>query len=289
MPSARWTRLIDAVFSHEVPEPQWLGAVAEAARAAFGEGEGVAAYLWNMEPAPSVGTIQGDSEIAQLPMTVHDEMPPHLVRAAYGDTPRALPVSWAWATPQGPRLPPRFASNLKALDLVDGYAVLSPVGVQGLAIGLGMPRRRLESKSGLRLEQVNQQWSGVARHISLSLSLRRRLGPAVDALAAPETAWSDSFAFEALLEGRWSIVKVDQHRRTQRYLLVENHDRLRTPRPMEREVLERCLAGQPLKRQALDLGVAESTVATALSKALSRVGVPSVVELQRLRAALKRK
>lgn len=286
MPSARWTQLIDTIYALEAPETDWVGAVAEAARAAFGEGEGVAAYSWSMHPTPSVGLIRGDHDIAKLPMTVHDEMPAELVRAAYGVTPRALPVSWAWATPRGPMLPPRFASNLKALDLVDGYAVLCPVGAQGLAIGLGMPRRRRTPTASQPMEQRNQRWGGVARHVCVALELRAASRSAVGAIDEPQSVWRDHAAFDALLDGRWSVVKVERQARSTRYLVVENHDELRRPRPAEREVLERALAGQPLKRIALDLGLAESSVATSLSRSLSRLGVASVAELQQLKASL---
>lgn len=290
MSAARWTHLLDALYALDRVEGTWLAGVAEAARRAFDEGEGVAAYTWGMEPEPLVGLVQGDPEIARLPLTVHEEMPAHLVRLAYGTTPRSLPVSWAWATPAGPQLPPTFARRLKEHDLIDGFAVLSPVGTEGLAIGLGLPRRRLQQKAASGLDALSRRWDSIARHASLAFQLRRSLH-APHVRVGEHRALSGAALWEALLDGRWSIVQVTRRSGATEWVAVENpaDDGLRAPGFTEREVLERSLRGQSLKAIALDLGLAESSVATSLSRALSRLGVGSVPELQRLRAGLASK
>ena len=291
MPAGRWTQLLDALYALDVQQRDWVASIADAARRAFDEGEGAAAYTWGMVPGPSVGLVGGDDEIARLPLTIHDEMPPELVRLAYGSTPRSLPVSWAWATPAGPRLPPHFARELRGLDLMDGYAVLGSAGHEGLAIGLGIPRRRLLLKSARAIDSLNQRWGAVAHHAAIAYRLRKTLGADAPANHRLDTrgAVTEPDLWELLLEGLWSVVKVTRRDGAVQWVVVKNppDDTLRVSGKTEREVVERALTGQPLKAIAIDLGLAESSIATALSRALSRLGVQSLTELQRLKAGLQ--
>ncbi|MCU0700759.1 MAG: LuxR C-terminal-related transcriptional regulator [Myxococcaceae bacterium] len=310
----RWLDLLDALYDLEAPEARWLSCVADAASRAFTSGDGAAAYRYSLAHEAEVGPIAGTREIASLPMMVHDEMPLEAVRLAYGMTPRALPVSWAWATPQGPRLPKRFASALAGLELADGYAIIAPMGLEGLAIGLGMPRRRFTRAGTTSIDAANRRWTAIAAHASTALALRtahaagsvvdlgaraeRQAGPLADVLKALEsrrtTSPHDASALEAwagLLSGRFSIVRtrLDGGRLT--WLAVENPhaEALRSLTPAERVLVERASTGAALKHVALDLGLAETTVATTLGRALQKLGLRSRAELVTLASGLRAK
>lgn len=302
----RWMDLLDAIYDLESAEESWLGRVADAAQRVFPSAQGVAAYTFSFQGTPGIGPVTGLAPIAALPLMVHDEMPAEAVRAAYCDFgPRALPVSWAWATPQGPQLPPRYGRAIADLDLTDGYAVLAPVGPRGVAIGLGMPRVRARQGS-LSLAALNVRWSAIARHTSTALRLRaalvedtlldlgRRRGGALGTRVAsaredvsPELGGLESWA--GLLAGRWSIVRAQHGGGRQRWLAVENPagDPLRGLTPAERELVERARTGDALKAIAIDLCLDEATVATTLARGLRKLGLASRAELITVSAGLR--
>jgi DNA-binding CsgD family transcriptional regulator len=308
----RWIDLLDALYDLGAPEAGWLAGVADAAGRAFTSGDGAAAYRYSLETTAHVGPIAGTRDIASLPMMVHDEMPLEAVRLAYGLEPRALPVSWAWATPAGPRLPGRFASALSGLELADGYAVIAPVGLEGLAIGLGMPRRRFTRAGTSSIEAANRRWTAIATHASTALRLRtahqagglvdlgaraaRQGGALGESLKAVDRSRaetpSEATGLETwanLLSGRFSVVRATCDGGRLTWLAVENQaaQALRALTPSERDLVERASTGVPLKHLAFDLSLAETTVATTLGRALQKLGLSSRQQLIALASGLR--
>lgn len=298
--------LIEAIYDFDTPEPRWLEHLVDAAQRTFANAQGAAAYRYDLSRDANVSQVAGPQAIAALPLMVHEEMPLEAVRMAYGAGPRALPVSWAWATPQGPRLPPRFGRAIHDLDLQDGYAVLAPLGLAGIAIGIGMPRHRLRGAGSASVQLLNQRWTAIARHLTTALTLRHafaseapveELRPGGPHLlqqhahrvertrdeATPEAVET----WAGLLSGRWSLVRAQHLGTRTRYLAVENPPGgLRSLTSAELEVVERVRRGQTSKEIALDLHLEESTVATSIARALGKLGLQTREELVHLSAAL---
>ena len=309
MGDRRWLDLLDAIYDFDAPEPQWLGQLVHTSLRAFTNAEGATAYRYDLSVFADVKRVAGEREIASLPWTVHEEMPLDQVRAAYGSSPNALPVSWSWATPEGPRLPPRYGRALKDLGLADGYAVLAPHGLSGLAIGIGMPKHRLKSAGSAAMPQLNRRWSSIARHLMTAQRLRtafangttleevshRSLAPGLAEHArqverAREATANEGAGLEVwagLLSGRWSLVRAQHHRGRSRYLAIVNeHPADRRLTPSEVEVVERARRGEAAKAIAIDLHLEETTVSMALATAMRKLGLRSREELVRLSGAL---
>lgn len=92
-----------------------------------------------------------------------------------------------------------------------------------------------------------------------------------------------------MIEGRWTLVeRVDTDGK--RLLLAKRNPpdsiahRALTER--ERAVVERASLGGSLRHVAYELGLAESTVSEALSRALKKLGIKTRAELLELRASL---
>lgn len=120
-----------------------------------------------------------------------------------------------------------------------------------------------------------ETWREVATHLASGLRMRAQLAP-VD--------FDDAVSvWDALLEGRLAVTdRFDRDGR--RFVVVrttEAHDRAALT-VRERQVLGSVVRGHSNKRIALDLGVSESTVSTALRGAARKLGVRSRVELARI-------
>ena len=130
-------------------------------------------------------------------------------------------------------------------------------------------------------EDVAAVWRPVAERLASVLRLRSRLSHAPPALPPfPDDAEA---AWHAFLEGRLALVdRFDRDGR--RFVVVRQaaageRDALTS---RERQVLASVALGHANKRIALELGVSESTVSTALREAARKLGVRSRVELARM-------
>lgn len=124
-------------------------------------------------------------------------------------------------------------------------------------------------------------WSHVASHLAAGLRMRTLGGGSTS--GCDETSGDAEAAWDALLEGRLALV--DRFDRDGRRFVVARatsaeDDGALTLR--ERQVLASIARGHANKRIALELGVAESTVSTAIREAARKLGVRSRIELVRI-------
>ena len=88
-------------------------------------------------------------------------------------------------------------------------------------------------------------------------------------------------AMEVLLEALSNALGIDAKRRAAVEELRDDRERLATLTSREREVLDAILAGSSNKQVAFALGIAERTVKLHRSRAIAKMGGPSLPELAR--------
>jgi DNA-binding CsgD family transcriptional regulator len=161
------------------------------------------------------------------------------------------------------------------------------------------------------VDAVNRRWTAIAQHAVTALQLRaaqvsgaiadlgRRAPQGTglsEQLSRLEHAQNDTpaeaaslEAWAGLLAGRFSIVRTRRDGGRLTWLAVENPetDARRALTPSERTLVELASTGAPLKHLALDLELAETTVATTLGHALRKLGVSSRAELVALAGGLR--
>jgi len=96
---------------------------------------------------------------------------------------------------------------------------------------------------------------------------------------APEEALS---IWNALLDGRWTLVDRADTRDSRHYLLIENDYGLTEPAGLtrrERDVVAHIVQGESYKWIAFQLGVSTGTVSSLLARAMAKLGVGSRREL----------
>jgi DNA-binding CsgD family transcriptional regulator len=309
--------ILDAIYAVEpaASERSWLDGLREASRGAL-DHVGTLAYSYRVEPERvALPIVVGDAPLTRV--AYHGDLAP--LHAAGS---RAGRMSELYARQVGapsPRLPPALRSAWREHGLEDMFGVFAATCErEGQVLGFGLPASRAARPTDWRRTQ--RTWTGLAHHIARAARVRRHLAhgtPAAEfdgegrgeftggaarerqalrAAAAGLDALrreADPVAlvdhWEALLAGRWSIVRTRAHGGRIRFVAVENPDAgapLRALSGRERVVVGEVARGSSSKAIAIDLGVTESAVAMLLARALRKLGLERREHLPRLAAAL---
>lgn len=238
---------IDAIVEHahsvEGDAAEWLAAIVRASAAALGRG-----VIGNLVERRS------DGALASAHVALEG------VAEQWRETLRRTAVRM-----RSPELEQRFNT---AATYERGVLAVSARADDRTAVLLDAP---LDGASFPSLDE----WRVVAEH--LASGLRER------AQRAPMNVDDAVSVWRALLEGHLAIA--DRFDRDGRRFVVVRPTSAHDPDALterERQVLASVAHGHANKRIALDLGVSESTVSTALREAARKLGVRSRVELARV-------
>lgn len=139
---------------------------------------------------------------------------------------------------------------------------------------------RMPGVSGLELQQELRRRGAqvpivfLTGHADVPTSVYSMKQGAVDFLQKP-------VAEERLLEALDSALELDAQRRREDSELRDDRERMGTLTRREREVLDAILDGSSNKQVAFALGIAERTVKLHRSRAITKMGGPSLPELAR--------
>ncbi|MCC6897828.1 MAG: helix-turn-helix transcriptional regulator [Polyangiaceae bacterium] len=312
--------VIESAYALERSEQEWLDEIARAARVHLDAGFGVAAFTVDArgkyelltrafvgdDPRVYDSMIRGSDIMARQPRDFRAES----FRA--GPCQTISQVVGAGELRKNPEI-------AAVLDSVDAGDMMGVVGADptGFGVGLGglLPQARAATRAEVR------RWSRVVAHLAAGYRLRRTLAerPVVAVLspsgelehaeggAKPtearealrraaqavdrargrlrrEDADEALETWRGLVSGRWSLV--DQFESDGRRFVVARQNDPETPFPpnltqRERQVLIYRMLGHPLKLIGYELGLGTSTVSSALSSALGKLGVESVTDVIR--------
>lgn len=317
--------MVEAAYDLSVSDRDWLANLAKIVRPLLEGGHGMAAYTYDLKSKPEdlhANAQLFDMDAAILPevrkfaaanadlttyIHAHNEGLNALVdlgkRAGFGDL----------------RDRPAIASFYKFAGIRD-YAALQTVQPDGTGVVFcaGQAKERTYDARTRRL------WLRVNAHIAAGRRLRSALGNA-EAILTPsgkvehaegegaeksaQVALRDAVlrqekargklrsrdpegatqAWTAMVSGRWSLV--DQFERAGRRYIVarRNEHALPDPRALtnrERAIVHLATLGRANKLIGYELGLAESTVGSHLSRAMAKLGVRSRVQLIQMIAQL---
>lgn len=313
--------ILEAAYAVERADDDWLQGIVAAARPTCDLGLGVCAYFTEVggpgevSNSGHVGALWRD--VKALYETVLAQIGPEAMRqlhmlGPFGSSVRLPPISFDAGT-VGAAVGSSTAIGIMGLD-TEGRGVSlaswSPVGqprpprpgeaefwarmAPHLATAARIRRRLGAQRPEAVLEPDGKlvHAEGEAK-LALSRDALREAARRVDRVRARRKRIESDEAFElwrCLVERRWSIV--DQFESDGRRYVVAHPN---TPRARadlselterERTVAQAAALGHANKVIAYELGVAESTVATLLSRAARKLGAHTRVELiQRVRAA----
>lgn len=323
--SAMLLDILDAVYAVDASadDGAWLDGLREASRGAL-DHAGTLAYCYRVEPERvTLPIVVGDGQLMSTARQGHSELSRGDVAPLYGAGSQAGRVSELYARHVGassPRLPQVLGRLWGEIGVADMFGVFAESGEnEGQVLGFGLPARR--SSRPVDWRRTQRTWTGIAHHIARAARLRRHLAaagspaaefdargggdfsdaaagerPALQAAAARLEALrrSDDPAamidhWEALLAGRWSVVRTRADGGRIRFVALENPSvgpPLRALSGRERAVAQDVAHGRSNKAIAIDLGVCESAVAMLLARALRKLGLERREHLPRLAAAL---
>lgn len=311
-------RVVEAAYAPGNDE-QWLTGIADAALPALNLGRGVGAYTYHVPPTPSAKPVidvyvqRGSEHLSrELAEALIRDSPVQLARDVY----TLLGVSTISEFLGVARQPAPFVrSHFSTVALQDALGIVSiNPGGRGIVVSTGLPeatripdvfkrlwtRVSLHLSAGLRLRSTPSgalppieavldadgkvhDASGPARDREARAALRVAARAIDRARSSRETAPEPALAlWRGLVEGRWSLL--DQFESDGRRYLVARPNTvqaapLRRLSPAERQVTALAALGRTNKLIAYELGVSVGTVGTLLSRAMSKLGLSSRVQL----------
>jgi DNA-binding CsgD family transcriptional regulator len=317
--------VLDAAYSLDTSDEEWLDGVATLAAGSFPGVLGGVAYSYGslFRPADPLA-VGGASGLRHIPRTVHSEIHHDVLRAVYGSRPKSGP-SRAYFRAAGQPWPATIRRMYRGLAIADMFAVTVPQPTRtSLTLGLALDPMAYPDIEEHDWRHLVDVWDVVALHLDQAASLRRELRDeraVVDArldhrghgehsaLAAPWRAVitaavlscerardprhtpvaPDVWQWGNLLAGLWSVVRRRAESGRIEYLAIRNPTSvLRRLTQFERRVVEHAAAGDANKHIAGELGVHESSVSRALHRALQKLGTRNRADLILLYTALSR-
>jgi DNA-binding CsgD family transcriptional regulator len=271
--------VVERAYRWNVDERAWLRGIATAMRPLVDAGLGILAFRYDLAVPPLCW--QSGSVVVDCDPTV-------LVEGLR---------SVDFVSPTGPLYGAQGPWHACVQWGSSHAIVLGTAARRGLAfVGLHVHPRQVDRR-------VQRHWVAMASHLTTADRLRRALacrspasrrgvgGDLRDEVlhhervrtATGQTEREQAVAtWRALVDGRSSLVDHFEHD-GRRYLVVRAKSRHRPdPRALterERAVVHLVGLGKPNKRVALELGLAQSTVASHLSTALRKLGLGSRMEL----------
>jgi len=302
-----------------VDEQGWLRGLVDAL-AVYDRGDGVAAYVNDLEGTPRIRAF--DNRTVLPGIETLNMLPPAVFRAVH------MPMPLTSHAEVFPRVARMFG-----LDYEDGGRHVGPVAVPFAAYAIcgGDTRESvlvtfLHDGKATFSERDRMTLDAVSAHLGSALRLRALAGleaaanaPAVEAVLSPDgrvleargaskeegarstlvdavlrseraklrsaTPEERLEIWTSLVDGRWSIVE-NVERDGKRLLLACRNDpavaRLRTLTKRERDVTTYAAYGHSYKLIAYELGIPLSTVAATLEAGLRKLGIASREELVRM-------
>jgi DNA-binding CsgD family transcriptional regulator len=306
--------ILDAIYAIEpaANDKRWLDGLREASRDAL-DHVGTLAYSYRVEPERvALPVVVGDARLTAT--AYHGDIAP-----LYAAGSQAGRLSELYARRVGAPSP-ALRSLWAEHGLEDMFGVFAATSdTEGQVLGFGLAANRPPRPADW--QRTQRTWTGLAHHIARAARLRRHLAAGAPAAefdvhgrgefgeaAARERGALRAVAagleglrcadddavvdhWEALLAGRWSIVRTRAHGGRIRFIALENPSvgpPLRGLTDRERAVVEEVARGRTNKAIAIDLGLCESAVAMILARALRKLGVERREHLPRLAAALAR-
>jgi len=339
--------VIDAVWSVERPETEWLAGIADAAVLAVPGSHGGIAYRFEVTAAGCpIVAWGGEPGFASIPKVLDQKIDPTELKYAYGvsrspvitpETGAQVPSNPGGKMQRPPRgtflsrfrfsngqLPPPVRNEYRGLGFTEGLVTVVPEGPDsGFLLGVPVPRPLTQPRGAERKTRLLQRWQPIAGQIARALQVRRTVQAGEDVIAAEvdsegqgdfrdpgqreevrealrrhqrarriaasgQTGDIDD-AWNALLTGRFSIVRRRQTNGRLRFVAIENDPLSQPLRQLTREeriVVERVALGDSNKAIAIDLDLHESSIANILRRAMDKLGVRERVHLARLAAAM---
>ena len=301
--------LVELCYRVDVPESEWLGALADAAVPMIGGGLGVSAHVYRR--------VTGDRrEIGAVEMS--PRMDTTWLRGFLESLPADLVSAWRYRAAGAMSSMPAFGPMIEALGSFGGARDI--FNVHGLdPSGHGASISAPQTKKLRRSKRRDELFSRVAAHLASAYRIRRRLaghdvdltrgaeavlrpdgrvehaeGPAKEAEAREAlrraTLQLDRSrssggrsdvpgaleAWTALVSARWSLLDHFDHDGRRFVVAALNEPEVTTtPQLSEREtqVLSYAALGQHNKLIAYNLGLSDSTVRVLLHRAAAKLGV----------------
>jgi DNA-binding CsgD family transcriptional regulator len=301
--------LVDLCYRVDVPDAEWLGALADAAVPLIGGGLGVSAHVYRRVPGDRL-------EIGALEMS--PRMDTTWLRGFLSSLPEEIVASWRYRAAGAMSSAPGFGPVLETLGSFAGARDV--FNVHGLdPSGHGASISAPQTKKLRRSKSRDELFSRVAAHLASAYRVRRRLAgcdvdlpDAGEAVMRPDghvehavgvakevearealrqaTVQLDRArssrgrsdvpgaieAWKALVSARWSLL--DHFDRDGRHFVVAayNEPEVSAEKKLterEAQVLSYAALGQHNKLIAYNLGLSASTVRVLLHRAAAKLGV----------------